>query len=226
MNYQIIKDEKALWEFINFLPELQQNEKYYLSLFARKKYAPDVIRSSDKTQLKRFLSNKEKMFDKIKQLECELGAYKIKDKDAPQHALVLYISPNPRDIKKATYQLIKKAVNLLESNNNNYNIHQEAMSCIQRSRGTGYFVDFDIDTKNIDLTKLNKILPRDTYHIIETNGGYHILVESKSAPKTKWFKEITNTFDVDQTGDQLLPVPGCVQGDFIPRFLKYKLTYN
>jgi hypothetical protein len=37
MNYQIIADSVALQNFINWLPELRDNEKYYVTLFARKK---------------------------------------------------------------------------------------------------------------------------------------------------------------------------------------------
>ena len=73
MNYQIISDETALQNFINWLPELQDNEKYYVSPFARKKYAENRAQGNDKTQLKRFTSNKERLIDKIKQLEIPVG---------------------------------------------------------------------------------------------------------------------------------------------------------
>ena len=37
MNYKIIENEPQLVEFIEWLPELQENEYYFVSLFARKK---------------------------------------------------------------------------------------------------------------------------------------------------------------------------------------------
>ena len=67
--YKIINDEEALINFINWLPDLRDNETFYLSLFARKKYAPEAgfVKANDKTQLKRFTAIKLNMLDKIKQ---------------------------------------------------------------------------------------------------------------------------------------------------------------
>ena len=45
--YEIIKDESLFLDFINWMPDLKENEQFYLSLFARKKYYPDFIKSND-----------------------------------------------------------------------------------------------------------------------------------------------------------------------------------
>lgn len=239
--YQIIKDEERLVEFINWLPDLQENETFYLSLFCRKKYVPQegFVKSNDKTQLKRFTANKQNMIDKIRQLEIPVGRYKLKEVVAPQEGLVLYIMPNPRCMKKATLEMGKKCWDLHISNG--FNLHQEAMSCIQRSKSYGFVIDFDIDTKDVDLKLLDDIFlpmqnskfPNKPYSILETKGGYHILVYPQMATAYKrawnaqssvqtpldWYSQITETFPVDQSADQMLPVPGCVQSDFIPKFI-------
>lgn len=218
MNYSIIKDLDKLKEFVNWLQELKSNEKYYVCLFARKKYFKGL--KSDKTSVKRFVTDKERMLDKIRQLECVVGSYKFGDLEIPQESLSLYINPNPRNLRKATFELQHNLISIIEKDNE-YNIHAEVLNCIGESKSKTRFVDFDIDSKNIDLTKICEIVGEDNYSVVETRGGYHVLVKVFNKVKNKnWFQDITNTYNVDQEGDQLLPVPGCVQGDFIPFFLK------
>lgn len=77
MNYQIIKDSRSLIDFINWLPELQPHETYYLSLLARNKYIPAEYRfiKKDKLSLKRVTATKDLIYTKIRQMEVEYGAY-------------------------------------------------------------------------------------------------------------------------------------------------------
>lgn len=237
-NYKIIHDEQALLDFIDWLPDLKENEVFYLMLMSRKKYCPELIKSNDKSQLKRFTSTKERLVDKIRQLEIPLGRYKIGGIDAPQESLVLYINPNPRCMKKATKLMGKRCWELNDSNG--YNLHQEAMSCIQQSKSYSYVIDFDIDTKDVDLTELWKnIFPDKTwksipiYDVLETRGGYHLLVKPDVATMSirshnsnhlhqwslDWYKRISKLYPVDQSNDQLLPVVGACQGNWIPKFI-------
>ncbi len=225
MNYQIITDLKLLTDFVEWLPDLQETEKYYLSLFARKKYCTDLVKSSDKTQLKRFVSTKERIIEKISQLEIPIDRFNLGDSPAPQQSLVVYITVNPRCMQKATKMMGKMCWDLMESKN--FNIHAEALSCIQKSKSRTCFVDFDIDTKDIDMNKewLNQNIG-ESYKILETRGGYHLLINPKMASEFRqefdsknWYKVISDKYPVDQTGDQLLPVPGTSQGGFTPRFI-------
>lgn len=250
MTYQIITDEDRLKEFINWLPELGPNEKFYLSLFARKKYCPELVHSNDRTQLKRFTSDKVRMIDKIRQLELPLGRWKIKDREAPQEALVLYIHPNPRDMKKATKMMGKKCWDLQD--NNHFDLVAESMSCIQQSVGNKVWIDFDIDDKEVDISKVKDILPDCTYEVLQTRGGYHVLVNSKMVNEAlkfikgsyldsladrglgpgdanydkavnlprNWYLAMKETFNCDNIGDMMIPVPGCVQGGFTPKFIE------
>ncbi len=223
MNYQIIRDKKLLLDFIEWLPELKEDEKYYCALFSRKKYSVNSKWKGDNAQIKRFLSDKERMYDKISQLETKKGNYRISGEEVDENSLALYINPNPRSLLKATYNSIIDLTKLLRDNTKTFNPHAEVMSCIQRSVGSKIFLDFDIDYKPFDPKKLDPFINRDCIEILETRGGYHILVrvnDIKQEFKSKFYKGI-KSLNVDQTGDQLIPIPGCTQGGFVPKFLNH-----
>lgn len=230
-NYTVITDQNEFNNFINnVLPELKQDECYYACLFARSKYAKNEDGSNkfphiktDKSQLKRFtFRKKEDLYWKLKQLEAPIGAYRTKDNEAiPQEALAVYLTINPRNQQKALTNLLKQIANIIDSKGIGINIHQEAISCIQRSKSRTVYVDFDIDTKDVDLSLLNNIIPEDSYKILETRGGYHILVKPELATKIKtWYPTLQTTFNVDQNGDNMIPVPGTYQGGFTPKIIK------
>lgn len=229
MNYQVITDEAKLIDFINWLPELQPNEKYYLSLFSRLKYAKESGLKSDKCQLKRFTSDKARLLSKIKQLEVPLGAYTQRDLVIPQESLALYITVNPRNMFKATVNTMVKLAESIRDNNVLMNPHQEALSEIQKSKGTIHYVDFDIDESNesklANLVKEIKLyINEDAITWLKTRGGLHVLVNvSKVSDKYKrtYFKNIANLSQVDQKGDLLIPVVGTFQGGYTPNFANY-----
>jgi len=221
MNYQIIKDEKVLLDFIDWLPVLGEHERYYCTLFSRKKYATEGTMKPDKGQLRRFLSDKDRLLDKIRQLEIKKGTYKLFGEEVDENSLALYINPNPRNLKKATFNSIIELSKLLRDEKKSFNPHAEVMSCIQRSIGNKVYLDFDIDYKPFDPQKLDPFINRDCVQILETRGGYHLLVELKKikAEYKSTFYNGIKSLNVDQTGDQLIPVPGCTQGGYTPKFI-------
>jgi hypothetical protein len=222
MNYTVIKDLNLLNQFINFLPELKQNETYYLSLLARNKYAP--VLKSDKAQLKRFTANKKNMLSKIQQLECKLGAYQKDNILIPQEALALYINPNPRCMETATKNSLIKFANLITHPYNGYNPHQEVLSEIQKACSRKVFIDFDFDKVELQPT-LQAIAPfinRNAIHIVQTKNGFHLLVETAKIEKQFvkiWHQTISSQAGCDVKGDNLIPVVGCIQGNFCPQFV-------
>ena len=117
MNYELILDEAQLRDFINWLPDLEADERFYGALFARKKYSDSSNQKKDKSQLKRFVTTKERLINKIKQLEVKKGTYTFNDIAVDENSLALYINPNPRNLKKATYNGILALTTLLRDDN-------------------------------------------------------------------------------------------------------------
>lgn len=231
MNYKVVINEQNLRNFIEWLPPLEKNETYYCCLMARNKYVRDnpnlqqlVHVKTDKAQLKRFTSDKERLFDKIKQLECEIGSYVQRGTTIPQEALAFYINPNPRDMEKAAKASVKKLLDLILMPYNGYNPQQEVMSEIQRAVGNKYYLDFDFDNVdyNMYISTFDQFLGNCGYQILKTRGGFHLLVklgDELSKRPNLWYKQISGLPGVDIKGDNMIPVPGCVQGDFSPYFV-------
>ena len=221
MTYGIVADEKELRRFIEWLPSLTDNEKFYCSLFARKKYCPHLIKSNDKTQLKRFTSDKDRLLQKIYQLEIAIDRYYLKgENSAPQESLVTYINPNPRCMRNAAFALGGKLLKMIKDDNKGYNIHAEALSCIQQSKSRSFVVDFDFDFKDDSIiSKCVDVVGKDALTVIETRGGYHVLVKPHTVYNDRSWYQIIKNLGCDQSGDQMVPIVGCFQGGFVPKFV-------
>jgi len=229
MTYEIITDETKLKEFIEWLPECAENEVFYGCLFMRKKYCQDVPWiKSDKGQLKRFVSTKERLFDKIAQLECKIGAYKFDGNNVPQESLAFYISPNPRDMWMATVRSIGQLAKVIECRGKNSNPHQEVMSEIQKSKGNRKYIIFDIDEKNDAVLQECINICNGFCDVSETRGGYHIFVHKSEADKIQdkmWYPKIQKY--ADQSGDLMTAPCGTYQGGHTPTFIhRYHLPIS
>lgn len=222
MNYKLITDEQELKRFIDWLPELNRDECYYIALFCRKKYTDKL--KSDKLQLKRVTCKKENIFNKIKQMECEIGSYTDKGEPIPSEAMCLYITPNPRSFEKAAKNLAKKLIDLCFNEYNGYNPQAEAMNVIQTACSRTVFMDFDFDHTTIDDLKgqILECVNEECVNFVETHGGFHLLIKVDKID-AKYFKSYYNSIVklpyADKRGDGLLPIPGTFQGGFTPRLI-------
>lgn len=228
MNYEIIKNENILKDFINFLPELKPHETYYCSLFARKKYCVDTPKwKSDKESLKRFTSDKQFLFRKIKQLECEIGAYTTGETVIGNDVLALYITINPRDLILAASEGLSALAKVITKPYNGYNPHVMMLNAIQQSRSKSPYFDIDYDGVTVDevIPELINKINYEAVTFLHTRGGLHLLIKTDDVDekyKKTWYKSLTSIKGVDARGDGLIPVPGTNQGGFMPYLSTYK----
>lgn len=235
MNYKIIYNEEKLQQFIDWLPDLLPNEQYYVTLLARKKYNPEKGLKSDKAQLKRFTSTKERLLQKIKQLELPLGLYKSGNLEISQDNLAIYITPNPRDLHKSSLILMKEISEQLIKNDNAINPYTLALNTIQTTTSRKIFFDLDIDFRIEDhqeaigkfRSDIAHCINSDCLTFIKTNGGLHCLINVQNIEiehQKNWHQKVSqltcNEYEVTMNGDNVLPIVGCIQGiDFSPYFL-------
>lgn len=237
MNYKIIHDDNELKRFISNLSDTDKSTRYFLSLLARKKYITNNTEKIRDLTVCEFTCTKKSMYNKIRQLEVPVGSYYYKDSAIPQESLALYIQPNQVNMTAAINSMGRECWNMRDSQN--YNLESTLMACIKKSRIRSY-VDFDIDHKDIDLHKLKNILPDievygdnmekevvRPYTIVETKSGYHILVNIDVAKKSfkltksfhdNWQQNISTMYHPDVISSKtMVPVPGSIQGGFVPK---------
>jgi hypothetical protein len=66
------------------------------------------------------------------------------------------------------------------------------------------------------------VINKDCLHILQTRGGFHVLAELKKIElkyKNTWYNNITKLNKIDVKGNNFIPIPGCTQDGFVPRFI-------
>lgn len=232
-NYTIIKDEARLDEFIAQLPDLEGEEKFYVALFARSKYKATEGLKADKQQLKRFLCTKDTLKDKLRKLEVREGGYRYNNISINQNSLCVYITPGPRCMVKSNLEtmdmIVKNMKNGVSKNPTSIAYNAVQISYVKSKK----IVDFDLDfkDKSKDYSKeiisfLLNFMNNDSFMLTRTHGGVHISVKPDKVGYKNWYNEIKKLegiieSDVMYNGDGLLPLPGCVQSDFVPYVIKH-----
>jgi hypothetical protein len=238
VKHNIIRDEAMLKHFIDWLPELGADEVFFLALQARRKYLP-TLKGGDKTQLRRFASTKRRLFDRIRQLESPVGSYTADDgTPIPDEGLALYITPNPRSLRKATFESIKALAGLLQHPRQDLEPHSEVLRQIHKAKSRTAFVHFDLDlptgepgdadaakcawTLDEIWNKTTAVIGEKAVEIIRTRGGCHVLItpDLVRSDTKKWYAIVHQELNCDQVGDIMLPVVGCCQGGFVPHFYR------
>jgi len=222
--YKIITDEQKLDEFISLLSDNTKQETYYICLFGRHKYCASFPTTGSTSQLARLTANKDEIKNKLLRLECPVGAYVRDGVVASQQALAVYISINPRSLVKANKELIVELAKNFAEGHIDFNPVSLATTAIHRSVQRKDFLDFDFDGVEIEthLPTIKEVLPDpESFKVLKTRGGFHLLVRTSKANNNKWYKTIAALPNCDVRGsDTLTPIAGCTQGGFTPSLLK------
>ncbi|BBM82425.1 hypothetical protein UABAM_00768 [Candidatus Uabimicrobium amorphum] len=239
--YNFIYCEKQVQRFVSqILFPLEEDEVVVLFLAARKKYAPQQAIKKEFLQRK-IVTKRESFLRKLKQFNCQRGAYfDAEGNDIREEACVVYCTANPRSTVAAAKNLITTFTDYLfslavsSSERKKFTgIYQKTLSEIQKCRARKHYVDIDFDV--VDKNKGKKyvrdflqIIATSKHHIIETRGGYHILIEKQTMTADigrVMYKQIEainregkqifgEKFEVIINRQDMLPIPGTKQGGF------------
>lgn len=221
--YEIVTNPMSFVRFLNWLPTPCEGEGWYVVLVARRKYS-DLVDSNRQVVLNRFIAKDKKgLFRKVKQLEVPLNTYvNKKGVGLPEESLALYIMPTPRSFKRATLAALQQIAKNIE-NDVYVSPHTLSLNELQKAGRKKGLVIFDMDcegdVKQKIRERVREILNEESYDILNTRGGFHVIVNPQKVEESRsknWYKELSEYSDVK--GDILIPMPGCRQGDFTPFF--------
>lgn len=229
MNYKLIQDKIELEKFINFLPELKENEGYFLILVARSKWNKETGLPSATKLRRETVNTKTKIFQTIKHWEVEEGSYTVVRNgittQIPLSNIGIYAGYNPKNQYKAAINLAKACIDAITNKRTGINVKSMANDYCQTSFGTKHFVDIDCDrvgNDNIEtiIDFVKNIIGPDAGTFVKTRGGFHCLVNLKNMKGNHtWYKQIqAHQFEsqLELFSNDLIPIPGCNQGDFVP----------
>lgn len=239
MNYKLIHNEPELQKFIDLLPELKENEGYFLILIARKKWYPESGIPSAHKLKRETVNSKDKIIHTIRQWEVAEGSYTSNDIAINQMNLGVYMGFNPKNQYNACFELINKCLASIRSNSGNINVKSMANDVIQGSNGTKNFIDVDVDIKEGEdyveiVNYIKDVVNNDRLTFIKTNGGFHALVnltdcdgEGKIGVVSPnygngWYVKLQRhpfKSELNIMSNDLVPVVGCNQGKYVPHII-------
>lgn len=205
----LIQDRNELDKFVNLLPDLINEEVYFLSCSARNKYLDEQERKEYKLQRTEMFSrevarDKEGIYKALRKMEVSLQYRKTGNgKDIPSKCLVVYMNINPSSMMKA-YIDFQKRINVeveqiimsfKNGNQPNYErmlrLPQQLNNSIQVSQSRKYFIDIDIDLydvkyKNMLIDIIKEFVGDNAFleklNFISTKSGLHLLIKKEDIP--------------------------------------------
>jgi hypothetical protein len=179
----------------------------------------------------------------IRLYESANGGYLTKNKmNIPNDAMTIYVNINASSGIKALKQFTDETNDLMFNVLNDKQLLFKyktldtlLLSCYQRQTGTKYLLDIDFDVSKDDygfsilkefITELKKNLV--TYKILETHGGYHVLIVRKTihfnyhdllCKFDKEVKQVNKKYEILKNINNMIPCPGTFQASFPVHFI-------
>lgn len=242
----MIYDIAQIKKFQNlFLNNHIVNESAILYVAARKKYDKSLISNIG-------LMNRTLVTKDDGDLSCHIkdkldkDYYENSGKTINKNALAVYMCINPRNTKEAAANLAKYIITALMKNSTNLHlIPSEFRTIVQQTLSRKLYTVLDVDSKLVYPNVMEELKKYEIQPccIIETRGGYHVILNHKDLDRIKRFScecpkqprcEHVMTFgeylhkimlkwtdkdDADKAvvecaKDPFSPIPGTMQGGF------------
>lgn len=213
----MIHDEEQICQYARLL--VCDNKIHQIFLAQRSKYQSAESKLVDKIQRPHLqtytfpLKSEEQYVEKVKSF---ISLWKD-----PQ-TMVLYSTSNERSPKKALKKFIDEVM-LCAFENRDFSkfLPERLHSYYMASCGHKRWISIDIDDK-LQFEPVTGFLDElgMTYTIVESRGGYHILIDSNIDKNRSQLEFVYKQFSkIHHMGDIMCPIPGTYQGGFPVRFI-------
>lgn len=199
---RIVADPAVISDFVSHLPDLGENEVYFLSLSARNKYLNNDEReffSLGQTEMfsRQIAIDRDGIALALNRMKGDLESKRTRNgKEIPNRSLVVYMNIHAMSTLKAygtfVAEMNRHQIEVIHSllNGNTPNLtaflrmNTRLMNHIQKATGTKVYLDIDIDApkdlaRSICESIQEPLLYRGIPHlVINSRGGYHVLVKT------------------------------------------------
>lgn len=241
----MIEDEGQFNEFLCWLPELMNDEVYFISLSARNKYLTVEEREYyglGRTEMfsRTVAYDKDGLRYAMEKLRASLSYRRTRlGKEIPEKSLVTYVNVNPSSMLSAyaefKQQMDKELNEMLLGKLRGkdpdfrswHRLERHLMNCVQRARARRLIVDVDVDTTDrVVVDKFCMFLDEHdiTHRTVKTQGGFHVLVDKSTLKKTNIY-DVIKKLDKECEGEvcinknAMVPVPGTLQAGKLVTFI-------
>lgn len=219
--HNFIYDEEQIKRFATLIDT--EHNLHQLFVSARPKYITDEEKIRNRHMSSRTSLNltPEEFVRLVRKYEIPVGGYDDHGKVYPDNCLVIYCTTNGRDGHRAGKKLIEDLVAGAFEGKDAYifnHLHSRVDSCLGVAKSKTKLVTIDIDEKEqwIEVKKFldeSSVIPAA---VIETRGGYHVLITAEDAGKCRIHKKYGDKITI---GDTFCPVPGTIQAGWPVRFV-------